>query len=545
MSQEPLVSVIIAFLNAEKYFTEAIESVFNQTYTNWELVLIDDGSTDESTKIAIDYAKKYPDKVHYFQHEGHQNRGISASRNLGVKNAKGKYIATLDADDKWIEKKLEEQVEILKTNKEAAMVYGTTKYWYSWTGSLDDEDKDFIIDLKIKTNTIYKPPTLLTLTLESETITGSMSSIMIRSDIVAAVGGFEDSFTGMHEDQAFLGKIYANYSVYISDACWDMYRQHPDSLCNIATKEKQDRSTELFYLNWLENYVQKNGVEDPELIKALLYRKWKFKHATLSTIKDSYYNTLGNFKYLFKQTAKKRLPESLNLYFLKKLKGEKFRPPVGSVEFGELRRLKPISECWGEDRGIPIDRYYIEKFIEANSDYIKGRVLEIGDDRYTQKFGKNSVTRSDILNLEMSANPETTIVADLASAPQIPSDTFDCIIFTQTLQLIYDMHSTIETLYRILKRGGVMLVTVSGISQTTDDQTWDRNWCWRFTSVSVEKLFGEKFPPENLEVKGFGNVLVAASFLYGLSTNDLKQQELDYYDHRYEILITARAVKPS
>ncbi len=90
-----------------------------------------------------------------------------------------------------------------------------------------------------------------------------------------------------------------------------------------------------------------------------------------------------------------------------------------------------------------------------------------------------------------------------------------------------------------------MLVTVSGITQTTDDQTWDRNWCWRFTSVSVEKLFGEKFPPENLEVKGFGNVLVAASFLYGLSTNDLKQQELDYYDHRYEILITARTVKPS
>ena len=134
MRNEPLVTGIIIFFNAEKFFEESIESVFAQTYKNWELLLVDDGSTDGSTAIALRYAEQHPEKVRYMEHNDHQNRGMSATRNLGIKNAKGEYIAFLDADDIWLPQKLEQQVAILEDQPEAAMIYNSTYLWYSWTG---------------------------------------------------------------------------------------------------------------------------------------------------------------------------------------------------------------------------------------------------------------------------------------------------------------------------------------------------------------------------------------------------------------------------
>src|SRR5262245_15086805 len=137
-SSQPLVSVIIIFLNAERFIEEAIESVYAQTYERWELLLVDDGATDGSTTIAQRYAEHYPGKVHYLEHPGHQNCGMSASRNLGIRNATGCYIALLDADDAWLPNTLVDQVAILEAHPEAAMVYGPLHWWYSWTGDPDD-----------------------------------------------------------------------------------------------------------------------------------------------------------------------------------------------------------------------------------------------------------------------------------------------------------------------------------------------------------------------------------------------------------------------
>src|SRR5438093_8888063 len=111
MKDHPLVSSIIIFFNAEKYFAEAIDSALAQTYPNWELILCDDGSTDGSTQIARKYAERYPDRVRYCEHEGHVNRGMSATRNLGLRHARGELIAWLDADDVWLPHKLARQVE--------------------------------------------------------------------------------------------------------------------------------------------------------------------------------------------------------------------------------------------------------------------------------------------------------------------------------------------------------------------------------------------------------------------------------------------------
>jgi glycosyltransferase involved in cell wall biosynthesis len=115
MLAKPLVSCVVIFLNGEQYIREAIESVFSQVYEHWELFLVDDGSTDSSTQIARHYAQQHPDKVHYLEHPGHQNRGMSAARNLGIRHAQGAYLAFLDADDLWLPQKLERQVAILET----------------------------------------------------------------------------------------------------------------------------------------------------------------------------------------------------------------------------------------------------------------------------------------------------------------------------------------------------------------------------------------------------------------------------------------------
>lgn len=219
-------------------------------------------------------------------------------------------------------------------------------------------------------------------------------------------------------------------------------------------------------------------------------------------------------------------------------------PPVGWVWFGSLRRLRPISPDWGSERGQPVDRYYIERFLDQQAADIQGRVLEIGEATYTQRFGDGRVTRSDVLHVA-EARPEVTIIGDLTDGRQIPGDTFDCAILTQTLQVIYDVPAAIRTVYRVLRPGGVALVTLPGISKISryDMDRWGHYWS--FTTRSARRLFETDFPAANLEVRAYGNVLAAMAFLQGLAAEDLAQSELDYADPDYEVLITVRAGKPS
>lgn len=220
-------------------------------------------------------------------------------------------------------------------------------------------------------------------------------------------------------------------------------------------------------------------------------------------------------------------------------------PPVGLVRFGSLRRLEPLSREWGLDRGGPVDRHYIEQFLRSNRDLIHGRVLEIGEDLYTRMFGGPRVDQADILVYDQSENPSATFVGDLTAAPQVPSDAFDCVIVTQTLQLIYDVPAAIATIHRVLKPGGVALITAPGISQINrrDSETWGDYWCWNFTALSLRRRFSEHFGEANVEVRTHGNVLAAAAFLYGLGRGELTTRELDHLDPDYEVIITVRARK--
>lgn len=218
-------------------------------------------------------------------------------------------------------------------------------------------------------------------------------------------------------------------------------------------------------------------------------------------------------------------------------------PSVGLVRLGHLRRLTPISQAWGYDRGLPIDRYYIEQFLSVCAVDIQGHVLEVKDNSYTVKYGGDRVTKSDVLH-KMEGNSRATIVADLTSAPELSADTFDCIICTQTLQFIYEVKAAIETLHRILKPSGVLLVTVPGVSQISryDMDRWGDYW--RFTTLSAGMLIAEAFPMSNVMVQAYGNVLSAISLLHGLASEELDQKALNSLDPDYEVLIAIRAVKP-
>jgi len=287
MGSKSLVSIIIIFLNAEKFLGEAIESIYSQTYGNWELLLVDDGSTDTSTEIALRHAAQNPGKVYYLEHPGHQNRGMSASRNLGIRKARGDLIAFLDADDVWLTQKLEQQVTLLISHPQAGMIYGKTQYWFSWTGLPGDNVRDYEQGHGIEADNLIKPPWLLKLFLRGEAAFPPPSSILVWRKHTQEVGGFEESFRGMYEDQAFYAKFCLNHSVFVADKCWDRYRQHLDSACNMAERAGQSEIARLNFLNWLEAYLIKQGCIDRGLWQAIGKEHWRMQHPILARLERS------------------------------------------------------------------------------------------------------------------------------------------------------------------------------------------------------------------------------------------------------------------
>jgi SAM-dependent methyltransferase len=217
------------------------------------------------------------------------------------------------------------------------------------------------------------------------------------------------------------------------------------------------------------------------------------------------------------------------------------RPPLGRVRFGDLRRVAPISAEFGFDRGLPIDRYYIEAFLDRHASEIAGRVLEVGDDSYTRRFGRDRVRRADVLHVR-PGHPGATFAGDLTDAEVLPENAFDCIVLTQTLHLIYDLRLAVERLWRALAPGGVLLLTAPGIT-SLDRGEWGATWFWSLTAVSMRRLFGDVFGEDAILIEEYGNVLSATAFLQGLAVDELAREELDALDRAYPVIIALRARK--
>lgn len=206
---------------------------------------------------------------------------------------------------------------------------------------------------------------------------------------------------------------------------------------------------------------------------------------------------------------------------------------------GTIRRTTPLSNAWGRDRGTPVDRYYIERFVEQERHHIRGRVLEVMNADYTHRFDAG-VEQSDILDLDPK-NPAATLVADLAAADAVPSDTFDCFILTQTLQYVYDLRSAVKHAHRILRPGGTLLCTVPAVSRI--GRRYVDTEYWRFTTASCSRLFEEAFTGGAVEVRSHGNVLTAVAFLVGMASEELSTRELESEDTFFPVVVSVRAMK--
>ena len=294
--QNSIVSIITPFLDAEDFLQEAIESVIAQTYEHWELLLVDDGSTDNSTAIAQRYAARYPQKIRYLEHENHQNRGKSTSRNLGIQQARGNYITFLDADDVFLPQKLERQVAILETHPEAVMVYGRTQYWFSWAGDPKALKQDYLGKLGVTVNVLYEPPELLTRFLSDGGMVPCICSLLARRKTVLDTGAFEETVQHMYEDQVLLAKLCLAGPVFVEDGWGERYRQHQNSSSFQAVQNGEyhpwrTNSSRLAFLTWLEDYIKKLGVQDAVLDKAMQRNLWAYEHPKL------YDNLIGPLKY--------------------------------------------------------------------------------------------------------------------------------------------------------------------------------------------------------------------------------------------------------
>jgi glycosyltransferase involved in cell wall biosynthesis len=267
----PRVSVIMIFFNAKQFMDEAIASVMGQSMADLELLLCDDGSTDGSTSVAREWVARYPGTVRYHEHERHANRGMSATRNLGIAAARGEFIAFIDSDDVWRPEKLAEQVAVMEAHPELGMVSGTVNYWSSWAGG-----EDVLIPTGHVRHRVVQPPeTSLALYPLGSAAAPTPSDILLRRVAVESVGGFEEHFTGArqaYEDQGFLGKLYLAWPVYFSDAVWLDYRQHPDSCSTSVLRDGRYHEVRSYFLGWFAGYLDRLTDEPSPAVRKAVRR---------------------------------------------------------------------------------------------------------------------------------------------------------------------------------------------------------------------------------------------------------------------------------
>ncbi len=313
MEHRPLVSVVVIFLNEEAFLEEAIQSIFAQAYDRWELLLVDDGSSDRSTAIARGWAEQHPTRVRYLEHPGHENRGMSASRNLGIGQARGELIALLDGDDVWRPEKLATQAAMLEEHPEVAMVYDAALMWSTWGAGGERRGPDRLRRLGAPSGTVVRPPGLLTLIIRRESDSPATCSLLVRREVVEKVGGFEEAYRGLYEDQIFLSKIFLEFPVLVADGSTSLYRQHARSTCHQAEAAgvyhpSRAHPAQRDLLDWIDRYMTDRGLRDDRVRQALDAALWPYRHPILYRLRTFKWRESARAKRAFKRVLRRRLP---------------------------------------------------------------------------------------------------------------------------------------------------------------------------------------------------------------------------------------------
>lgn len=499
---DALISVIIPCYNHAAYLARAIESVLAQLYKNVEIIVVDDGSTDDTKQVT----GRFPEVKYVYQ----QNQGLSAARNTGIDSSLGKYLLFLDADDWLTSDALKKNFDVISTHPEVAFVSG---------GHIKISDNGNVLEevREIVNEDHYKH------FLQGNYV--GMHATVLYARWVFDEFRFDTTLRACEDYDLYL-KISRKYAVMHHNDVIAYYRIHGN---NMSGNKQMMLERVLFVLRRQEKSL-KNTEERKAWVKG--QKIWNEYY--------SGYKQPTQSKMSLKRKIKRLIPRFFHRSLYRIGLMNHFIPRAGAVKKGDFNRVTPFSKEFGYDRGGPVDRYYIENFLEANAESIRGRVLEIGDNEYTLRFGGAKVNVSDILHIDPS-NSKATIIGDLSDAPQIPDNSYDCIILTQTLHLIYDYKAALKTCDRVLKPGGVLLMTVPGITHI-DQGEWKNNWLWAFTGASIKRMLAEVFKKE-ADVSTYGNVFIASAFLYGLGVGEVKKSQLDYNDPHYQVIITAKAIK--
>jgi glycosyltransferase involved in cell wall biosynthesis len=283
--RSPRVSVICAVFNGAPFLEEAVESVLRQEFDDFELLLVDDGSTDGSEAIARNLADRFPRRIRYLAHPDRVNRGASHARNLGLAQATGELIAFIDSDDVWRPQKLSEQLRIMDENPVIGMLCGVVNYWSSWAGG---EDRLVATGSRID-STLTPPNALLHLYPLGVGHAPCPSDLMIRRSLVEGGCTFEETLSGpvqMYEDQMFFAKIYLSATVLFASRVWLDYRQHPDSCVSVVFRDGLYHGMRRGFLAWLERYVGDHpGPRTDQVIRAIHQARWDLDHPTLARLR--------------------------------------------------------------------------------------------------------------------------------------------------------------------------------------------------------------------------------------------------------------------
>lgn len=281
---QPLVSVVTAFYNEEKFLEETIRSVIDQSFTDWEMLLVDDGSPDGSTVIARKFAEQFSGKIIYLQHENHANRGVCHSRNLGIAHARGTYVAYLDADDVWLKDKLKNQLSIFEKYPETSVLMEASTYWYSWESK---ERQDVTIELGTAQDKLYYPPQLvLNLYPLGPGAAPCPSGMMVRRRIHETILFVEDFIgpTAVYEDQAFLAQIYLKENVFVSSQSNNLYRQRVASQVYNVHNDGRYHRVRHYYLQWFQAYLEKHKIENGKINRLLRKSFFPYRYPFLNKV---------------------------------------------------------------------------------------------------------------------------------------------------------------------------------------------------------------------------------------------------------------------
>jgi glycosyltransferase involved in cell wall biosynthesis len=524
------VTVVITTYNHAAFLEDAIRSIIRQSIPAAEIIVVDDGSRDNPDTIVSGYSQ-----VRLIRQ---RNQGLSAARNTGLRAAVGEKIIFLDADDRLCQGAIEAGLECFVRHSEAGFVYGGFQYVDAGGG---------VTSLPICRDIGPDPH----LTFLRGNQIGMHATVMYDRRRLLDAGGFDatlrrcedyDIYLRMSRDHPVANHRqtvaeYRRHGTNMSSNSLEMLRSVQNILGRYRSPERSGPAAIAWrqgQANWRRYYFEEilsRGEADKGRLPLV--------HRIADAVRASPTLTARHLTLRAARRLKRALPRGV-IFMLKRLTGRRPTPRLGRVRFGDFDRTSPISPDFGFDRGTPVDRYYVEAFLAAHSRDIRGRALEVGDDSYCRKLG-TGIVRQDVLHVAAD-NPAATIVGDLSVPGLLPEKAFDCLVVTQTLQFIYDMHAALAEMHRALKPGGILLLTCPGISQV-DRGKWGASWFWSITRPAAERMFGDVFGAANVAVEARGNVYAAVCFLQGLALEEVDAAKLEVLDASYPIIITVRACK--